>query len=58
MNKHLTDQERETIRQIATRENLRDIVLLIAGIVAHDVEDYAKALDASDLIRKAAVTIS
>jgi hypothetical protein len=58
MNQHLTESQRTAIREIATRENLRDLLLLVAGIVSHDVEDYATALEAGDLVRKAASKVS
>jgi hypothetical protein len=57
-NTHLTAEEKAVIRTIANRENLRDLLILVSGIVSHDVEDYAAAIDAGDLIRKAAVMVA
>jgi hypothetical protein len=57
-NTHLTAEEKAAIRAIANRENLRDLLILVAGIVSHDVEDYAAAIDAGDMIRKAAVKVA
>ena len=57
-NIHLTSEQKATVRELATRENLRDLLILVAGIVAHDVENYVNATEAADLIRKAAIKIS
>ena len=57
-NTHLSSQEKAAIRAIVSRENLRDFLLLVAGIVTHDVENYATAIDAGDLIRKAAIKVA
>ena len=57
-NLHLTEAQKEIIRGIANKETMRDLLLLVAGIVAHDTDDYATAIDASAFIKKAAVMVS
>ncbi len=55
---HLTEDQKATLRGLINEQNLRDVILTVAGIVAHDVKDLAKAIEAGELIRKAAVVIS
>lgn len=56
--KHLTLEQREAFRKLFDVVDLVEALRCVAGIVAHDVESYAAAIDASDLIFKASQLVA
>jgi hypothetical protein len=55
--KHLTPEQRTQLRELVDQCDLRELLLAVAGMASHDIEDYEQALDCGDLIRKAANVI-
>lgn len=56
--KHLTESQRATLVEIFNECGTKEFLLCVAGLVTHSEPDYSKALDAGDLIRKAARTVT
>lgn len=52
--RHLTDCERNALADLFADCDPHEFLQCVAGLVAHNVDDYAAAMDAQDLIRKAA----
>ena len=52
--RHLTDNQRATLANLFADCDPHEFLQCVAGLVAHNVGDYAAAMDAQDLVRKAA----
>lgn len=51
---HLSPEQRATLRGLFDQCDMVELLIAVAGIVSHDVGDFETALDASELVRKAA----